>query len=430
MKEAIGKYPSLYRLQNDFKALKAKRKTNIKERNMSSYDADLLELLPDHGTVRHYLEYFFRTLDAMYHVLHGPSFWEEFAEFCKDPPRGRAGFIVTMLLAMSAVRCVANQENVNYLVDSSVPREQAIHWTRVCEHWMDKQSKKHLDLTVLQCRCLWLISKRINGIKIKEAWTDAGTLMRFAMSAGFHREPGLLGGRASIFEQEMRRRLWATIVELELQASLERGMPSSLSGFSFDCAPPLNLKDEDLTEHSDIPLPSEPCETFTPSAFLHGVQRSLSLRIGLTSQINDLGAQLHFEDILRYDEGIREELEAIPDWKDPPDDAPRSAMALPKPAKVLFDITLRQYLLLIHSPFGRRTDKNPRYSFSRLACFDAASKIITQNAQLVESGLFVMVPLRDDIFAAAFTICHHAYLSQIHSKPPTSTFTKRKSNML
>ncbi|KAL9096061.1 MAG: hypothetical protein Q9165_001583 [Trypethelium subeluteriae] len=425
MKDAINKYPSLYRLQNDFRALKSKRKNKTLEPNLSAHDADLLALLPDQETVRRYLEYFFQTLDTMYHVLHGPSFWEEYTEFWKDPARGRSGFVVIMLLAMAAVRCAAAQETINYMIDSSVPREHAIHWTRICEYWLERQSKKHLNLTVFQCYCLLLVSKRMNIIKIKEAWTDAGTLLRFAMSAGFHREPSILRGNATVFEQEMRRRLWATIMELELQASLERGMPSALSGFSFDCIPPLNLKDEDLTDTSEIPLPSEPCEKFTPSAFLHAVQRSLSLRTGLTSQINDLGAQMNFEDVLRFDESLHQELEAIPDWKEPTNGSGSSTSQSPKLAKALFDLTLRQYLLLIHNPIARRTDKNPRTAYSRVACFDAASRIISQHREIVESGHIVMMLGRDDVFSAAFTVCHHAYLSQIHNdmtlQQPTAT---------
>ncbi|KAF2239068.1 hypothetical protein EV356DRAFT_161994 [Viridothelium virens] len=415
MKDAINKYPSLYRLQNDFRALKSKRKSKTVEPNISTHDTDLLALLPDQETVHHYLKYYFQTLDTMYHVLHGPSFWEEYTDFWKDPTRGRSGFIVIMILAIAAVRCAAAQETINYTIDSSVPREQAIHWTKVCEHWLERQSKKHLNLTVFQCHCLLIVAKRMNNIKIKETWTDTGTLLRFAMSAGFHREPSLLRGRASVFEQEMRRRLWATIMELELQASLERGMPSALSGFSFDCVPPLNLKDEDLTDKSEIPLPSEPCENFTPSAFLHAVQRSLSLRTGLTSQINDLGAQISFEDVLRFDESLHQELEAIPDWKDHTNGSENSTCPPSKLAKALFDITLRQYLLLIHNPFARRTDKNPRTAYSRVACFDAASRIIDQHADIAGSGHIVMMLGRDDVFSAAFTVCHHAYLSQIHN---------------
>ena len=420
MKEAINKHPALYRLQNDFKALKAKRKSNMKEKITTTYDADLLALLPDQESVQNYLEFYFQTLDTTYHVLHRPSFWEEYDEFWKDPTKGRAGFSVTMLLAIAAVRCVATQESINYVVDSSVPREQATYWIKVCGQWLDKQSKKHLNMTVFQCRCLWIIAQRMNGVKIKEAWTHAGTLVRYSMSAGFHREPGLLRGKTSIFDQEMRRRLWATIVELEIQASLERGMPSALAGFSFDCAAPSNLKDEDLKEDSEIPLRSEPCENFTPSAFLHAIQRSLSLRTGLTSQINDLGAQLRFEDVLRYDESIHQEVEQIPDWQEPTNESQDTTAQSPKMARALLDITLRQYLLLIHSPFARQINKSPRQSYSRVACYDAASKIITQHAQIVESGNFVLVLLRDDIFAAAFTICHNAYLSQIYSMSLTN----------
>ncbi|KAI9705774.1 MAG: hypothetical protein M1820_005022 [Bogoriella megaspora] len=420
MKEAIGKYPALPRLRADFKALKAKHKSAKNSSPLSTEVSDLIALLPRQDTVRYLLDRFFATFGMTYHVLHGPSFWQEYDEFWKDPNQGRPGYIVTMLLAIAAVRCAVVQEPVNYIVDSSIPRVEAMRWTQVCEAWMDKQSRKHLNLTIFQCRCLWLLSKRMNGFKNKEAWTHAGMVLRFAMSAGFHREPGMLRDTTSVFDQEMRRRLWATIVELELQASLDKGMPSALGGFSFDCAAPANLKDEDLNENTKFPISSEPCEILTPSSFLHASQRSLTLRIGLTAEINDLGAQIRFEDVLRYDESIRHELEEIPDWKENREHGSGEAMVVDALPKVLSEIMLRYYLILIHSPLARRIDGNPKNTYSRMACFDAASRILTQHFRLAESGNVVFGLFRDDIFVVSFNICHNAYLSQVHSeKSPT-----------
>jgi hypothetical protein len=414
MKDVMNQYPSMARLRDDFKSLKVKRKSTIPKTEPT--EKEMQSLLPDQEAVRHYLEYFFNTFGTTYHVIHGPSFWQEYEAYWKDPSNSRSGFVATMLLMMAIVRCAAAQETFHYRSDSSLQREEAIKWTKAAEIWLDKQSKKHQNITVFQCRCLWLIAQRINSMKAKEWWTNVGTVLRFAMSAGLHREPSLLHGKTSIFDQEMRRRIWAVITELELEASLERGMSSALSGFSFDCTPPSNLKDEDLKEDSEEALEGEQCGTLTPSAFLHASQRSLSLRISLTSQVNDLGAQLQFDDVLRFDESIRQELEGLPEWTDSEEVIGRSVGARALPAKVLFDITLRQYLLLIHGPLARRSDDNPRNAFSRSACFDAAARIITQYAQLEESGDHVLGLLRDDVFSASFITCHLAHLGQIRSK--------------
>ncbi len=45
----------------------------------------------------------------------------------------------------------------------------------------------------------------------------------FLRSSGFHRDPRVFGDRCSVFEGEMRRRIWATSMELELQASIDKG---------------------------------------------------------------------------------------------------------------------------------------------------------------------------------------------------------------
>ena len=72
------------------------------------------------------------------------------------------------------------------------------------------------------------------------------------MTAGFHREPSMLDGEISPFDREMRRRLWATMTELEVQASIDRGMASVSAGIFTDAKPALNIADKDLPDNPEI----------------------------------------------------------------------------------------------------------------------------------------------------------------------------------
>ncbi|KAI9871186.1 MAG: hypothetical protein M1823_008521, partial [Watsoniomyces obsoletus] len=103
----------------------------------------------------------------------------------------------------------------------------------------------------------------MNCYKVKREWTIAGSVLRLAMAAGLHREPTYLSSKISVFDQEMRRRLWFTILELEMQASSDRGMRASIVLDDWDVLPPLNVHDEDFNESTQSMPPAKPLTDFT-----------------------------------------------------------------------------------------------------------------------------------------------------------------------
>jgi hypothetical protein len=281
--------------------------------------------------------------------------------------------------------------------------------------WLHRQSQKHVYLPIWQIRCLSLLAKMSNTVKKKRTWTSAGNLMRQAMSAGFHRDPSLLGAKVSVFDQEMRRRLWATIVELELQASIDRGMPSALAGFPCDVAPVLNINDEDFGEDSRNAPAQKPWNEYTATSFLHLSRSSFSLRVSLNSLLNELSSHAEYEDVLIYDEKIMHKLQEIPTRTD--SGAIHEDPLFPDLIRTLLDVQLRQFLILLHGPFARQAQSNSRYSLSKMVCFNAASSILDQHSKLVNSGNHTLLLFRNDVFRAALSICHNIHVTtSIQSK--------------
>lgn len=67
------------------------------------------------------------------------------------------------------------------------------------------------------------------------------------MQMGLHRDPKHLPGM-SVLAVEVRRRLWVTIIEMAVQASLDSGMPALFSFNYFDTLPPSNINDDEIDE--------------------------------------------------------------------------------------------------------------------------------------------------------------------------------------
>lgn len=416
--EAAVQHTSLPRAQGELKALQVRWKT-AKAIEFIMTDADLLHLLPDRNTVDTLVRLYFDTCETLFRILHAPSFWEEYQSFWENPPTAaRPAFVVLILLTMASVSCVSLNEVPSYIGDSAVARERAIVWIDVSECWLRRQSKKRAYLAIWQIRCLLLLAKQTNAVKKKQLWTATGTLVREAMSAGFHRNFNQLKLQMSPFDLEMRRRLWATIVEFELQASTDRGMPSATANLSMTFDTVLNINDDELAVDCKTLPESRPLEEYTTCSYLHISSASFPLRVTLNKIGNDASSPISYEEMAGYEDAITQELEKLPRQADP-----RNAghlQGMPPIVRTLLDIQLRQFLLLLHAPFARQTglSLSLRSSPSMVVCMNIAATIIEQHSKITASGNLLLLLLRNDYLSSALIMCQTMYNSlSLQSKP-------------
>jgi hypothetical protein len=390
---------SLERVQNECNLADARLKGSL---NKTPPVSNPLDLVPDRSIADRLVNLYFDTFELTYRILHRPTFWRDYDCFWKSPEQAPPGFVPILLLVMATVHCMSPKEPLSFNIEGSTVRSEAIQWIWACDFWLTQQSQKHRFLAMYQVMCLRFLAASAISLKVKEAYTRAEHLLTYFKAAGMHRDPYLLVDRCSPYEMEMRRRLWATIMELELQSSIDRGMPSSLAGLTFDCPPPLNINDENLMEQS-VKLPvATPSEDYTKTSFLDISSRSLSLRISLCSLINDPSFSMPFSDVLRYDQQINEALESIPQWKG--NDTTQ--------VSTLLDLQLRQFILLIHTPFARRKDSS-HSRYSRMVCFETAKKLLDQHHSLISSDNFTISLIRGDVYYAALSICHNTFLCSV-----------------
>lgn len=229
-------------------------------------------------------------------------------------------------------------------------------------------------------------------------------MVAFMVAAGFHRDPGVLGSRCSVFEGEMRRRLWATVLELELQASVDKGTPSMLSHLQYDCAAPCNIHDDDI--HPDMAsLPrSQHSATFTDTSYLHLSAPSRALRAALCASHNALHTPPSTTDISTSEAALHAAPAALPTWADP-----RAQLS-----SNLLQLQLTQFTLLLlhtpsilHTPAPTRPSPAQTHAVTTVLC--TAEAMISLHTELVNKGIFALALLRLDYLRAALLITHIAY---------------------
>ena len=378
-----------------------------KERRRQNQRAEenLFALLPSREVMDRRVRLYFDTYDHVYRVLHQPTFWAEFSN--GDTELWQDSFVAIVLLILASVSCLATNE-FSFREDNSVARETAERWVVAVECWHSRQSQKNRTLQFFQVQYLLLLAKRNNVIKRKRAWMNSGNLLRTAVSAGMHLEPSEVHkGGISIFDQEMRRRIWACIFEWDLDASTARGVPPVAASIPSDCLPPLNVNDEDFGKGSQELPTAQPLSEQTSNSFICISLQSLPLRVSLTSSLNDLNGRLSFEEVLQREAQINQALDALPDRVKQSN--VRKCYGLPSVFQAttlenaILDIQLRQYLIFLHNPFTR-TGSSSQRSYSRIACINAASEILEFHFKLAAAGNHALSLQDHGLFCSILTL--------------------------
>jgi hypothetical protein len=119
---------------------------------------------------------------------------------------------------------------------------------------------------------------------VTDGWLSISMILHLAMRMGYHRDPDHFPG-ISPFEGEMRRRIWTTILQLDLALSLETGLPRSATGAHIDTKQPRNLRDCDFDEDTTEIPPPRPETEWTPVLPIIAKGRLISA-LGLICDVN------------------------------------------------------------------------------------------------------------------------------------------------
>ncbi|KAF2446224.1 hypothetical protein P171DRAFT_453691 [Karstenula rhodostoma CBS 690.94] len=379
---------------------------------------NLRSLLPGREMVDSVVKTYFATFETTYRILHAPTFWTAYAGYWDGAHELNSDMDATVLAILACTLCTSTHETPRYNADGSTFRSQAVVWIKACEAWLRGQSNKHRRLASVQVMLLRLLALSITCLKTKEYYQEVQGVMAFMVSSGMHRDSGILGSRCSVFEAEMSRRLWATTMELEMQASLDKGTPSTLSSLQYDCAAPRNIQDFDIHPDTTSLPDSHPWHTFTDTSYLHISVRSLPLRATLCAIHNSLHARPSATATFQSEQDIQSALTTLPHWTDS-----RALIA-----STLLDLQLRQFLLFLHTHIILHTPTpsrpSPAYTHATTTTLATAETIITLHTTLLTTAIHTLTLLRLDYLRAALLIAHIAY----HA--PFPSFTSRLARVV
>ncbi|KAF2721328.1 hypothetical protein K431DRAFT_294368 [Polychaeton citri CBS 116435] len=393
-KDAFEQYPAFARIRNDMHTLE-QHITYAGDEQRIYADDDLQRLLPLRTDADQQVQLYLDTFEPIYHLLHLPTFRKDYAEMWSDLANAKPHCVALVLLMIAAVQCVPAPSELLYHANSAVVREKAVTIIQACGSWLRGQSQKHVTVIDFQIRCILFLAREANVYKVKRTWTEAGNLLRFCMSAGLHRDPDSLRKPTTALDKELRRRIWAAVIEFDNQASFDRGMVSSNWSLQCDCPPPHNLNDESLDPNSEQLPTTRPRDEFTNGAYLAIAGETITLRSSLNTFLNNIRHTLSFEDIKYYSDELDAHIRNVPDWTGPGAEISKS----------LLKLRLHQYLLPLHERQARFSSSAAARNFSRMALLTSATSILTIHKSLASKNIFALELLCQDQLRAAFSVC-------------------------
>lgn len=383
-----------------------KRRAEERDALFQEQDAELEALLPTREEADALISVYLDQFEQIHRIVHIPTFRKEYTAFWVPESKRRYAAFNALVLAMMAVSsCVHTHESLKFIGMMSNARHWAERWISACDNWLSRQSQKHRKLIHFQIACLLYLGKRVNTIKKKRFWTSSGALIQDGIAVGLHREPSHMGGgKITVYNQEMRRRIWTTVQEFDMQASFDHGLPTLLSQLHYDTNPPRNLDDEDFGEDS-VSLPaSKPQKDYTFCSFQNLSRQSLMLRLELSRLLTGPMAEIDYDQVIRYTNDLTQEIDALPSW-DMNLDGSKEEKKNPLIAYTLLHVQLRQYIIPLHQPYLKLRKQNSKYQYSEIIYYNAARDIVLLHDKLYEQGIRSLNFLREDALTTAINLC-------------------------
>ncbi|GLA64883.1 hypothetical protein AtubIFM54640_006617 [Aspergillus tubingensis] len=451
-------YLSLRRLKHDLRGPERRRQSD------QPPSSEFIELLPDRPLAEYLMQLYFSTFETALRILHVPSFISKWNAFCDRSVSHADGllnnksdiFIAKLLMLMACASCFAT-ENTEPLASAGFSPQSLIQtchtWISAVTTWLAAMtSHAQLNLDVIQIKCLLLLAQQATAQDGDLASLASGSLLREALLMGLHRDPCNFPN-VSPFWAELRKRLWLTIIELELQASLYSGIPLAVSWDEFDSPLPSDIDDEDITIDSPHLPPSRQSNTLTRTSFQIALAQTLDTRIAISKMVNRVRLSATYNDeVTTLSERLTTGLAQAPaDLRDDTSTSPspNNSSVNTEFRRSFFLFLHYRSLLALHRPFFLRFTESqlPQepFIFSRRVCVQTSLALLSQlerfphhrpnnnepSAPLpnndnqfsphihhLKGGLF-----RDDLFHAAATICFELRLqTKSHDRVFNITF--------
>jgi hypothetical protein len=208
---------------------------------------------------------------------------------------------------------------------------------------------------------------------------------RLAVHAGYHRDSKFYP-KISVFDGEMRRRVWTILSLLDHYISLQAGLPPTTVQTQSDTEEPRNLTDEDLDPAATALPPARPLTEKTAILFPVALNRVMFADAEIIRKVC-LVKGVPYQEVLRLDGKLKEIHATTPP---PLKFRPLSESIADSPNTIMdrYNINLmyQKTRCDLHRRYLAQHRLDPAYAYSRRDCLDAARTVLQHQSDIFDAS--------------------------------------------
>lgn len=369
----------------------------------------MADILPKKAICDRLLAAYIDTSETQYRILHVPTFFEQYNQYWEGKPQPEQ-FLPQMLAVLSiASRFETKSGGMGH------ERVDGVHIPTACalvRSWLDSiKGKQLVEIATLQVEVLLLFAQRLIVQRSQDSWSHLGFVVRMAMSMGLHRDPSEFEPRMPIFQGEIRRRLWYTVLDMDLYTSLAANMPCLTRDGDYSCRPPRNLNDNELfPDMTELP-PSRPLDQTTDSQMQVFAAMTLPTRIRVAHMINRIDTIRDYQEVLDIGgklDRFLEDINYIFPRHGSLSDAQRSKQWR---SRVILDMHVRRPLISLYRPFAMAAPEAPSqisraYLRSCMVILKYLDELDPALPHFPDVSEMYLQLLKRDIIQASISVCY------------------------
>jgi hypothetical protein len=181
----------------------------------------LRALLPPKAVSKALVDLYLCTFEKLHRILHVSIFLHQIDYFWKAPDTADLNLTATLIavLRLGLLLSPRNGDPSLYGSPEWIYRmeTQSMQLVELFLHFTTHGSRPSLE--ILQIQCLVVLCRMTDGSKPYMPWKLVGELLQMGIFMGLNHEPSLFPNTVSLYDGEMRRRIWTTILELHNHVS-------------------------------------------------------------------------------------------------------------------------------------------------------------------------------------------------------------------
>ncbi|KAM0336036.1 hypothetical protein ACHAPQ_004525 [Fusarium lateritium] len=274
----------------------------------SVHITELLALLPPTSVTEYLVARYFGTLSSLFHILHGPTFQNQYLAFVKEPEKASLSWLALLFAIISLTLKTIEASDAGLAVlwqDTSFPRDLSILSKKYRNAAMMALSQDQFlvrhEISTLEA-LLILVHMISHNEGPEYGWALLGSATNIAIALKCHMD----GPVPNCLECQRRRRCWAGILIIHTyQALCFRDIDLTFL-VNMKATMPAWVNDSDITEHSITDVSSQSPSRLTDMTLIKFQVRLFQLSTQICSHISS-GDKLNQTLLHQYDAAVSKE---------------------------------------------------------------------------------------------------------------------------